>query len=251
MGATRDERERYLLDTLTRQGALTVADAARDLGVSEVTIRTQLAQLEERGLLARTYGGARATSLHDVLAREQTHVDEKERIAAEAASLVRDGDHIMVEAGTTTARLMHHLADRRGVQIVTNSTLVLNHARHHLGLTVHLTGGTLHRPSESLIGAGAVRSLREFHVRLAFVGTDGFTLDHGLSTSFAEGAELVTCMSEQADETWLLSDSTKYGEAGFVHVLDIAQLAGIVTDTGLGDEAQRALTDAGPQVRVV
>lgn len=247
----RKGREEYILDVLSREGALSVAQLARALNVSEVTVRTQLSELEGRGLLARTHGGARSTSAQGVLERQRVQADEKERIARAAADLVRDGDRIMIEAGTTTAGIVKHLAQRRGVQIVTNSTLVFAHARHNTGLAVIMTGGAFHRPSESLVGPVALRAIRDFHVRMAFVGTDGFSRRRGLTTQFAEGAEVIAAMREQADETWLVADSSKYGQAGFVRVLDLDDLAGIVTDAGLSDPARRELAEAGALVRLV
>lgn len=244
-------REAHILDVLTRDGVLSVAQLARELEVSEVTIRTQLRDLESRGLLTRTHGGAQSTSVHNVLERQRLREAEKDRIARAAAELVRDGDRIMVEAGTTTSRLVAHLGQRRGVQIVTNSTLVFAHARHNTALTVILTGGTFHRPSESLVGPVALRAIRDFHVRLAFVGTDGFTPRRGLTTQFAEGAEVIAAMRAQADETWLLADSSKYGAAGFVRVLDLPDLAGIVSDDGLPDDARTAVGDVVLDLRVV
>ena len=94
MSVDRVEREAYILDLLAKDGSLSVAALSRDLGVSDVTIRGQLAALEERGLLLRTRGGAQATSLRHVLERQREHEDEKERVARAAAALVRDDDRI-------------------------------------------------------------------------------------------------------------------------------------------------------------
>ncbi len=247
----RKGRESHILDVLSRDGVLSVAHLARDLGVSEVTVRSQLRALEERGLLTRTHGGARSTSAQNVLERQRVNTAEKDRIALAAADLVRDGDRIMIEAGTTTSSIVKHLSGRRGVQIVTNSTLVFAHARHNPGLTVIMTGGTFHRPSESLVGPVALRAIRDFHVRMAFVGTDGFTQRRGLTTQFAEGAEVISAMHDQADETWLVADASKFGQAGFVRVLDLDDLQGIISDASLPDDAARDLRDAGAFVHLV
>jgi DeoR family transcriptional regulator, galactitol utilization operon repressor len=244
----RKEREAYILDVLTRDGTLSVTHLARELGVSDVTIRGQLRDLEARGLLSRTHGGAQSTSVQNVLERQREHEDEKERIAKAAAGLIQDGDRVMIEAGTTTSRIIRHLASHRGVQIVTNSTLVFAHARHNTALTVILTGGVFHRPSESLVGPVALRAIRDFHVRLAFIGTDGFTPRRGLTTQFGEGAEIITAMHAQSDTTWLVADSSKYGQAGFVRVLDLGEVSGIVTDTGLPEDARRTLREAVPEL---
>lgn len=246
------EREGRILDLLAQDGAVTVSALASEFGVSEVTIRGQLAKLESRGLLKRTHGGATTTSVQNVLERQRANADEKDRIAQAAAELVCDGDRIMIEAGTTTAGLVKHLGRRRGVQIVTNSTLVFAHARHNPGLAVIMTGGTFHRPSESLVGPVALRAIKDFHVRLAFVGTDGFTTQWGLSTQFSEGAEVISAMSAQADETWLMSDSSKFGQAGFVRVLGLDDLAGIITDRNLAASDREVLAgQARLSVRLV
>lgn len=244
-------REQYMLDQLARMGMLSVSALARDLGVSEVTIRANLRDLEGRGLLSRTHGGAQSTSFQSVLERRRQHAPEKERIAAAAAAMVNDGDRIMVEAGTTTSLVIPHLSERAGVQIVTNSTLVFATARRNPALRVTLTGGTFSHESESLVGPHALRTIDDFNVRLAFVGTDGFTTERGLTTGFAEGADVIRAMSGRAQATWLLADSSKYGRAGFVSVLSLDRLAGMITDDHIDGAALAELRAAVDEVLVV
>lgn len=244
-------REAYILDRLAKDGTLSVAALSRDLGVSEVTIRTNLRDLESRGLLMRTHGGAQASTFQTVLERQRHHVAEKERVALAAAQLVRDGDSVMIEAGTTTAAVAKGLAGRLGVQVVTNSTLTFSAARLNGALRLILTGGTFHHESESLVGSRALATINEFNVRLAFIGTDGFTADRGLTTQFAEGADIIRAMHQRADETWLLADSSKYGRAGFVSVLPLGEVAGVITDSDIDEDSLAALRDTGTQVVVV
>lgn len=251
MSIERDERESLILARLAREGSLSVATLSRELKVSEVTVRTDLRTLEERGLLARTHGGAEATGYRNVLERQLQRPAEKDRIAAAAAELVRDHDLIMIEAGTTCARIVSYLGSRRGVQILTNSTLVFAQARLHPGLNVILTGGSFHRTSESLVGPVALRTIEDFNVRLAFFGTDGFGAEHGLTTGFSEGAEVIRAMRSRAEESWLVADSGKHGRAGFVSVMPLAALTGVVTDAGLPAEARTELTNSGLTARFV
>lgn len=248
--APKGTREAYILDRLAQDGSLSVAALSRDLGVSEVTIRASLKQLEARGLLARTHGGAQASSFQNVLERQHHHPAAKAAIAATAARLVRDSDTIMVEAGTTTAALVRGLTRSSGVQVVTNSTLAFAAARLNPALRLTLTGGRFHPESESLVGFGALRSLAEFNVRLAFIGTDGFTRERGLTTQFADGAEVIRAMVAQAEETWVLADSSKYGRAGFVNVVPLSAITGVITDAAIGSESLEALREAGLQVVV-
>ncbi|MFV0452387.1 MAG: DeoR/GlpR family DNA-binding transcription regulator [Propioniciclava sp.] len=241
-------REAYILDLLATDGTLSVSALSRDLGVSEVTIRTNLKELESRGLLQRTHGGAQASTFQTVLERQRHRVKQKQAVGLAAAELVRDGDAIMVEAGTTTALVVKGLTGRQGVQVVTNSTLTFASARLNRGLQLIMTGGIFHHESESLVGSRALDTVGQFNVRIAFIGTDGFTAERGLTTQFAEGADVIRTMHERAEETWLLADSSKYGRAGFVNVLPLNEVAGVVTDADMAPESRQALTEAGVQV---
>lgn len=236
-------RENEIMSRLSDDGALTVSTLATELGVSEVTIRGDLRSLEQQGMLVRTRGGARPTTWKHILQREKINVEVKQRIAQQAATMVRDEDTVMMEAGTTTALIARYLTARRGVQIVTNSALVFNTARANPALNVILTGGVFRRESESFVGPTAERSIADFNTRIAFLGTDGFSPERGLTTRFVEGAQVASLMSERAEETWLVADSSKFGQAGFVSFLPIDKITGIITDSGLSTEAVEALQE--------
>lgn len=243
-------REAAILERLAQNGTLQVSALSSELGVSEVTIRGDLSSLESQGMLVRTRGGAKSTSLHHILQRQKINVDAKERIAAAAAALISDNDTVMIEAGTTAAMIVRWLAGRRGVQIVTNSTLVFSNARLHPMLNIILTGGVFRRELEALVGPQAERTISEFNPRLAFLGTDGFSPERGLTTRLMEGGQVATRMHNQAEETWLVADSSKFGQAGFVSFLRLEDITGIITDTGLSDEAFQSLSEH-THVRVV
>lgn len=251
MLSARSERERYILDLLAQDGSLSVTALSRDLGVSEVTIRANLKTLEQQGLLSRTWGGAKPTSMLNVMDRVKVNEREKERIAAAAAALVRDDDRVMIEAGTTTALIAKYLGGRRGVQIVTNSLLLLAHARANPELEVLLTGGEFFPDTESMVGPTALEMIYKFNARIAFVGTDGFTADRGITTRYAQGAAINRAMAKQSEEVWLVADSSKYGRAGFVNVLEMDRLSGIITDDKLGSEPKEVLKDTSVVVQTV
>jgi DeoR family galactitol utilization operon repressor len=244
-----NERERIILNKLSSDGSVTVTAMARELGLSEVTIRGDLKGLEDRGWLNRTRGGA-APALHrDIMERQQTRQEAKNAIARAAADLVRDGDVIMIEAGTTIALAAKYLQGKRDVHIVTNSTLVFSYARMNPMLQITMTGGEFRRHTESLVGPIALETISRLNVRLAFVGTDGFTLDRGMTTHLAEGAEIVKAMKAHAETTVLLADSQKFGKVGFVSVLPLSQMDLIITDGDLADNAAAELTEAGIHIR--
>ena len=251
MIAELSEREKIILDRLSADGSVSVGGLAKDLGLSEVTIRGDFKVLEEKGWINRKRGGA-APALHrDILERQRVYPEQKNAIARAAADLVRDGDVVMIEAGTTTALIARYLAGKRDIHVVTNSTLVFSYARMNPSLQITMTGGEFRRATESMVGPIALETIARLNVRLAFVGTDGFTLERGMTTHLMEGAEIVKAMKAHAETTVLTADSSKYGKIGFSHVLPLSAMNLILTDENLTDRAEADLREAGINVNRV
>ena len=245
------EREKQVLDLVIESPELSVSDMSRRLGVSAVTVRSTLNSLAEKGLIVRTWGGAMPAFHPTIVERQRASVGEKNRIAQAAAELVGDHETLMIEAGTTTALLGHNLLGKRDLQVVTNSTLVLSAMRTNPQIRGCLVGGDFNPTTESLVGPIALGALRQFHVTTAFVGTDGFSVEGGLSTHLVDGAEVVRTMAKQADRTVVLADSSKYGKRGFVHVLPLEEIDILITDTGLPESIAEEIAALGVQVRRV
>lgn len=243
-----NDREQQILTALVQDPNRSVTDLAGDLSVSTVTMRAYLNSLSEKGYLYRVRGGAIPTLHPEIIDREQKHQDEKRAIARAAAEMVHDGDTIMIEAGTTTAMVARFLLGRRDVSIVTNNTLALAHTRGNPGVRLQVVGGEFRPATESIVGPVALDHLQRFHVRIAFVGTDGFSVGRGLSTHLVESAEIVKQMARQADRTIVLADSGKYNCNGFVEVLPLELVSAIITDSKLTDEAAAELQEAGPEI---
>jgi len=239
------ERERIILDRLSADGSVSVGNLSRDLGLSEVTIRGNLRLLEDKGWINRKRGGAAAAIHRDILERQRVFPEQKNAIARAAAELVREGDVVMIEAGTTTALIARYLAGKRDIHIVTNSTLVFSYARMNPNLQITMTGGEFRRSTESLVGPIALETIGRLNVRLAFVGTDGFSLERGMTTHLMEGAEIVKTMKAHAQTTVLVADSSKYGKIGFADVLPLSAMDMILTDGDLDDQAETELREAG------
>jgi len=244
------ERERIILDRLSGEGSVSVGALAKDLGLSEATIRGDLKTLETKGWINRKRGGAAPTLHRDILERQKVFPERKNAIARAAADLVRDGDVIMIEAGTTTALIARYLAGKRDIHIVTNSTLVFSYARMYPNLQITMTGGEFRRATESMVGPIAIETIGRLNVRLAFVGTDGFTIERGMTTHLMEGAEIVKAMKAHAEATILTADSSKYGKIGFSNVLPLSAMNLILSDTGLDDLAETELREAGINIQL-
>lgn len=235
------EREHSILNRLMVQGAVSVADLSSELEVSEVTIRSDLSSLEERGLLSRTHGGALPSIHPHIFQRQNMNIEEKHRIAKAAAGLVEDGDAIMIEAGTTTSLLPRYLAGKRDILIITNSIPAFESAKSNPALKITLVGGEFRDSTDSFVGRITLDTIRRFNVRCAFVGTDGFSLKSGITTHLIEGGDVISVMRERAENLVLLADSSKYGKTGIVTILPLSQINTLITDTGLPDAAKEEL----------
>lgn len=246
--ATTAKREDVILEILRDGGDVTVSALSETLGVSVVTIRADLKSLEERGLILRTRGGAIPAFHPEMLDKKGSHTAEKERIARAAADMVKDGDQIMITNGTTSALVGRYLLGRRDVQVVTNSTLLLPYARVNPNLNITFVGGEFRPSAEALVGPEAVSRIDQFHVSLTITGTDGFTLEHGLTTHLVENAEIVRKMCAQADKRVLLADSSKFGNKGFVKILPLEAIDIIITDTGLDKDIVKRIEELGVTV---
>jgi DeoR family galactitol utilization operon repressor len=241
-------REKQILQFLTEEPLVSVADLGKRLRVSEVTIRTDLKNLATRGLITRTHGGAQPAFHRSILDRQSVRVDEKNRIARAAAELIQDGDTIMIEAGTTTALIPRYLLGKGNIHIVTNSPLLLPYVRANPALSLTVVGGEFRPATESFVGPLALETIRRFNVKLAFVGSDGFSLERGLTTHLLEGAEIIKAMAAQADRTLLLADSSKYSRNGFVTIMPIQAVQTIISDSEFDPDTACGLRELGIEI---
>ena len=221
MGTTFSERKELIIAALTEDSSVSVADLAKRMGVSVVTIRTDLASLEEDGILVRTHGGAMPAFHPQILARMRQDKDRKAAIAKAAAEKIQDGETVIISAGTTTALIAKYLLGRRNVHIVTNNTLLLTYARMNPQLHVTLVGGEFRSSEEGIVGPMALQALDTFHVSKAFIGIDGASFKQGVTANSVESADLVRKMAEQADQVFAISDSSKFGKPGFAHIVEV------------------------------
>jgi len=248
MSSSITERERKILQVLSEDSAISVTDLSREFDVSAVTIRNDLAGLAEKGMILRTRGGAIPAFHPSIIDRQKNMVDVKIRIAQAAAALIDDGDTVMIGAGTTTALIAKFLLGKQDLHIVTNSTLIIPYARVNPSIHLTVVGGEFRPSTESLVGPITLRDLEQFHVKKAFVGTDGFSLEKGLTTHLVDGAEVIKKIAKQTDQTILITDSTKYGKEGFVKILPLSDFDMVVIDAGLSEEVDKSLREYGIQV---
>ncbi len=246
-----NERERTIIDLLIENPHIGVAEMGKRLDVSSVTVRSDFDNLAEKGYLIRTRGGALPAFHPAILARQRNQPERKSAIAKKAATLISDGDTVMIEAGTTTALIGRFLLGKHDVKVVTDSTLLLPYARSNPALHITFVGGIFRPEAESMIGPMAVKHLEQFHVKTAFIGTDGFSLENGLTTHMMEATEVVRTMHQRSDRTVLLADSEKWGQAGFAHIIPLKEIDTLVIDSGLPRAARNDIEALGIELLIV
>ncbi len=249
MSSTFSERREVILEVLAEDSSVSVSSLAKQLEVTVVTARADLAALEEEGVLVRTHGGALPAFHPKILERSREDKERKSAIAKAAAAEIQNGDTVIISAGTTTALIAKYLLGKRDVHIVTNNTLLLTYARMNPQLRVTLVGGEFRAEEEGLVGPMALAAIDQFHVSKAFIGIDGASVKQGFTAHFVESADLVRKMAEQADEVIAISSSTKFGKPGFARILPFDGVDALVTDSELSAEFEEKLTEA--DVRIV
>ena len=248
-------RHRRILQLLENEGNVKVDNLSERFEVSQVTIRKDLAELEEQGLLQRTYGGAvyshRSRFNVSFLEKLQIEAPRKDAIAQLALNYIHEGDTIVLDAGSTTLSLARALQGKlRSLYVITNSVpaaLELSRA----GYEILLIGGQVRNHSLALIGPVAVKTLESFHADRAFLGTSGISLSHGHSTPNLLDAEVKQAMMRSADETYVLTDSSKFGHACLASFARLSEVHFTLTDSGIPPEFREAFERRGIGLRLL
>lgn len=250
-----EERRRAILDIINREGRALVKVLAPQFTTSQVTIRKDLEVLHSQGLLYRTHGGAlpiRTGALLDPSLREKEklHRKEKLRIAQAAAQLVKEGQSVVLDSGTTTTCIAHALRDFRNLTVITNA---VNIAAELAGTAIEvvLTGGILRENSFSLVGPIAEESLRRLSADLLFLGVDGFDVRFGLTTPNLLEAKVNRVMVEISRRTVVVCDSSKFGRRSLSLIVPPSAVHQTITDGRIPKSDLGALEEAGIEVTLV
>ena len=248
MNTSLSEREKKILSLLTDESNLTVNEISKRLDVSRVTVRSDFNSLEEKGLVVRMRGGAFPSFHPEILESQRTMMEAKVGIAKKAASMINDGDTVMINDGTTSSLIPKFLLGKRDIRIVTNSTLIFTYARINPSLHLTLVGGEFRASSEAVVGPVALKDLENYHVKYAFLGTGGFSVETGLTSQLVDGAEIFRKMSEQAEKVVVVADSSKYGKNGFVKIYPLGRADILITDNSLPRETVSRLEEESLEI---
>ncbi|MFZ2656820.1 MAG: DeoR/GlpR family DNA-binding transcription regulator [Victivallales bacterium] len=249
-----NERFELILDILLKEKKISVGELSSRLGVSEVTIRKDLTELEKQGRLLRRYGGAipaeNPQQVVSHLKRVSQQQDEKHRIAKLAASMINDGENILLDAGSTILALAKELHGRE-LRVVTNNIAVANELLPDEKIVVEVIGGTLRKASGALVGPWACRSLENIRVDKVFLGCSGFDPKLGFSSENAVEAETKHKMLNCAPEIIILSDHTKFSRPAFANFAKPDQVTTIITDKKLPEEISKNLKKSNIKINFV
>jgi DeoR family fructose operon transcriptional repressor len=247
-----EERHQQIVERARLDGRVDVGDLAIELDVTAETIRRDLTLLERHGLLRRVHGGAipveRLGFEPGLAVRDAAMQVEKERIAKAALDELPEAGAILLDAGTTTARLAEALPAERELTVVTNAVPIAMMLAPRRNITLLMLGGRVRGRTLAAVDEWAVRALQDTFVDVAFLGTNGLSRERGLTT--ADGAEAATkrAMIGCARRTVVLADHTKVGQDQFARFGRLEDVDVLVTDTGLDEGTAAELAAIGPRV---
>ncbi|MSU70203.1 MAG: DeoR/GlpR transcriptional regulator [Opitutaceae bacterium] len=234
------------------QPSASIAALARNFGVSEMTIRRDLTALEGKSDIQRTHGGAVLTERmileFDYRNRRETNRAAKRAIAAEAVKLVRPGDRLILDTGTTTLELASLLRDFRDLTVITPSLAAASELQHAPGVEVILLGGTMRRGSPDLTGPVTEHCLELFAVDLAFQGADGIGLDGSIYNADLRLARVDRLMRRVARRSCVLADHSKFAQTAIARSGSLAEIDIFITNAGASRKALQYFSKLGPRI---
>jgi DeoR family transcriptional regulator, aga operon transcriptional repressor len=251
------ERRMKILQMLSLADQVLVNDLSKEFGVSNVTIRNDLEQLEGKNLLIRARGGA--MNVNQVVSFDQhlsekhkMNMSEKVRIGKAAANLIKDSDTVFIDSGTTTFEIIKNLSPSlNNVTIITNALNIANQLISYQNINLIIPGGVLRKNSLSLIGPLAEKNLVDLYADKAFIGVDGFDSMKGISTPIIEEAFLNQMMIESAREVIIVCDSSKFLRRSLALICKLESINIVITDSGISEKDKKHLEDAKIKLIIV
>lgn len=246
------ERRNRIHALLRADGVVRVSTLSEVLGVSEITIRRDLEQMEEKGQLERTHGGA---ILNRRIELEPSYMDkrsarqaEKRAIGEAAAALVEDNDTLLINSGSTTLQIFRHLAGCQNVRVTTSNMSAFLELQD-AAVDFQLVGGAYRPQSNSLVGPLALLSLTQVLARKCFIGVDGVSLKYGVTTPTSQEAEVARLMIERTHgQVIVVADHTKFGVVADYLTAPLEKIHTLVTDAGGNPEFIENLEALGIRV---
>jgi DeoR/GlpR family transcriptional regulator of sugar metabolism len=249
-----EPRRMKILEWLQEEGSARVRDLSAAFGVSEVTVRQDLERLDQEGFITRDHGGAFLKSVpqqvQTLSLQHLSNMDKKRKIGKAAASLVRDRETIILDAGSTTTEVANQLTGRDELTVITNALNIALLLGAIPSFSVHMPGGQFKAPTLSLSGEKSADYLDNIFASKLFLATAGVSVDAGLTyPSFAD-LPIKKAMIKAASEVYLVADSSKVNANSFTRLGGLELIHAFITDDGLSDANAQAFERAGVKVIV-
>ncbi len=245
-------REEQLIALVSQDKKIAVNELSERLKVSKVTIRKDLDKLEQRGIIHREHGFALINNEDDLNYRLAKNYDLKRKIALEAAKTIHDGETVMIESGSTCTLLAEELAfNKKDITIITNSCFVASYVRKAETVKIILLGGDYQKESQVNVGPLVEQVVQRFFVDKLFVGIDGFDEQRGFTGSDLARSDTSRILSRCADQTIILTDSSKFNDRGVVAQFAFHEIAAIYTDKGISNDKKIFLEQLAIKVNMI
>jgi len=247
-----EERQQAILHKARIDGRVDVVSLAEELAVTTETIRRDLTVLERAGVVRRVHGGAipveRLGFEPALAARDSVMTGEKERIAKAALAELPTEGSVIIDAGTTTGRLVDLLPSDRELTVIVNSPAHAATLATRPNLTVLMLGGRVRSRTLAAVDDWALSLLAQLHVDVTFIATNGVSVNHGLTTPDLAESAVKKAMIGAARRTVLLADHTKVGNDCMARFAALDDIDVVITDSGLDEETAESFTRAGTRV---
>lgn len=255
MEITIEERKEKILDMLNRKGKVKVNELSRLFDVSEVTIRLDLSDLEENGLLSRVYGGAVSSykNYYNMSFKQRSiaNSSEKKSIALRAAKIVMENDTLMMNSGTTTLFVYMSLPKNMHLTIVTNSVAIAQEASGNDNHKILLLGGTVNTDYQFTWGEDSLSQLSGYHADKAILSVDGVSMKSGLTTYYHQERKITSQMITNSNLTVITADYTKIGRTALSKITSADRADCIITNLSAPKEEMQILSDNSIKVLLV
>lgn len=248
-----EERKQIIMEMLNDKQRIVVPELCTLFNTSPATIRNDLNELQQAGLLKRTHGGAilnKQVSHENAFVQEVDHLAEKQAIAKYALTLVNDGDTIVIDTGTTTMELAKLLHAKKRLTIVVNDIKIAAELERSCDANIVFIGGYMRRGLHCTVGPLARAALTDIKVDKAFIATNGLTID-GLSTPDMYQADIKKMMIQIADHTIVLADSSKFGSSAFQLFARLDDFDTLITDDGADPDSLSPFREHGINVEAI
>lgn len=250
-----EERRDAILSMLERDEVVRIADLSERFHVSPATIRKDMRSLEQEGLIRRTHGGATKPHHDHEMGLKIAAIsaqDEKVRIGRAAASLVRDNDILLVQAGTTCRQFVRALKGKQGLTLFVSDFEIAMDIEHILpDSQIVFLGGSVRQGFHYTHGTEAIRQLHNYRIPTAYMCTNAFTFDIGFSTHQLSQANWLQAQAQVAERHVMLLDSTKFGISAPYGALGIDDIDCLVTDNGMDSKTREAVRREAPELEII